>query len=143
MKKLKGKQILEKLEAEAEVLVVDTSPLGCVYAGASVLLNALVDQGHLSKKQGDYMDSNFTLSWRNLSRKMNKSGNKKSCASPIYLERLKEKQARGSIDEVSFMIAAGHTIRMLAEQGILSTRDADTLEGAIIEYLCSPQEAAV
>ena len=57
------------------------------------------------------------------------------------LDRLRRKCERAGHDEVAFMGAACHAIRAMADEGVLPLGDADTLEAAIVSYLCDPQEA--
>lgn len=62
VKKLKGKQVLEKLEAEAVKRENDPYPESVsfnFYAGASMLLVALVEQGFLTQRQATYLDVGF------------------------------------------------------------------------------------
>lgn len=57
------------------------------------------------------------------------------------LDRLRRKCERAGHDQVAFMGAACHAIRAMADEGVLPLGDADTLEAAIVSYLCDPQEA--
>ncbi len=43
-------------------------------------------------------------------------------------------------DEVTFLAAACHTIRALADEAVLPLGDADDLEARIMDYLCGPRK---